>query len=247
MKDTKGIILKVFNFQQLPPQINKTRYDFKLTTHQETNPISQAIKDNNQQVYFSELAKIILATKNQFDKGKGEGEKLDLDDITKIITMAIALKGFSEKSDRDLEDNWQAIEGNPQLRPSDLRRFGAIFQKQISSYALTGNPNATRPEVGMRLKRIDINFLPEIMKQAEIQLQSGAKDSDITDFNNSLKDNLQKLNELKITNASQDQSAKDQVKNEFYDQLLIPNKSLLRPLASSIVQKNNRPHKKNKC
>lgn len=218
-----------------PSQIAETRYDFKLTDDQETNPISQAIKNNDKQDYFSELAKIILATKEQFNNAKGEGEKLHLDDITKIITMAIALKGFSEKSDKDLEDNWHEIGGNPQLRPSDLRRFGAIFQKQISSYALTGNPNATRPEVGMRLKRIDINFLPEIMKQVEIQSQPGDIDSDITHFQNSLKENLQKLNEFKNTKALQDQPANDQVKNEFYDQLLIPKNSPLRPLALSLM------------
>ena len=224
--------------QSLSPtslEIDKTRYDFKLRTDQESNPISQAIKNNNQQDYFSELAKIILATKNQFNITKPEGKKLDLDDITKIMTMAIALKGFSEKSDQDLQKNWQAIQGNSQLSPSDLRRFGAIFQNQISSYALTGNPNATRPEVGMRLKRIDINFLPEIMKQAQIQSQSRATDSDIAHFDNNIKNNLQKLSELKNTRALQDQSSSDQVKDEFYDQLLIPKKSPLRPTALSVM------------
>ncbi|MFM2200607.1 MAG: hypothetical protein RL769_662 [Pseudomonadota bacterium] len=224
--------------QSLSPtslEIDKTRYDFKLRTNQESNPISQAIKNNNQQDYFSELAKIILATKNQFNITKPEGKKLDLDDIAKIITMAIALKGFSEKSDQDLQKNWQAIEGNSQLSPSDLRRFGAIFQNQISSYALTGNPNATRPEVGMRLKRIDINFLPEIMKQAQIQSQSRATDSDIAHFDNNIKNNLQKLSELKNTRALQDQSSSDQVKDEFYDQLLIPKNSPLRPTALSVM------------
>jgi hypothetical protein len=224
--------------QSLSPtslEIDKTRYDFKLRTNQESNPISQAIKNNNQQDYFSELAKIILATKNQFNITKPEGKKLDLDDIAKIITMAIALKGFSEKSDQDLQKNWQAIQGNSQLSPSDLRRFGAIFQNQISSYALTGNPNATRPEVGMRLKRIDINFLPEIMKQAQIQSQSRATDSDIAHFDNNIKNNLQKLSELKNTRALQDQSSSDQVKDEFYDQLLIPKNSPLRPTALSVM------------
>lgn len=224
--------------QSLSPtslEIDNTRYDFKLRTNQKSNPISQAIKNNNQQDYFSELAKIILATKNQFNKTKPEGNKLDLDNITKIITMAITLKGFSEKSDQDLQENWQAIQGNSQLNPSDLRRFGAIFQNQISSYALTGNPNATRPEVGMRLKRIDINFLPEIMKQARIQSQLVAIDPDIKDFRNSIKDNLQKLSELKNTRALQDQSASDEIKNKFYDQLLIPKNSPLKPTALSVM------------
>lgn len=231
--DGSGLALTTYSqhlsFQS--PAIDETRYDFKLTTSQEPNPILQAIINNDQQDYFNELAKIILATKDKFDLDKSEDEKLDVDNITKIITMAIALKGFTEKSDEYLTKYWQAIEGNPNLSARDLRRFGAIFQKEISKYALTGNPSATTM-VGMRLKRININFLPEIMEQAQIQLKKTDQPSDIKD---SIKDNLQKLSELNITGALRDQSINDQAKNEFYNQLLIPKSSPLRPSALSVI------------
>jgi len=212
-----------------------TRYDFKIK-QAENNPISKAIADNNQQDYFAELAKIILQTQKQFNTNKSVDNQLDLANITKLITMAIALKGFTEKNDEDLLRNWRQIEGNPKLTAKDLKRFGAIFQREIGKYALTGNPDATRPEVGMRLKRIDINFLPEIMCQAEIQANTSDVSLSQPDQLSSMKSSYQKkigVYIMKINNLKtpdQPQSTQKPI-DKFCDELLIPSNSPIRSSA----------------
>jgi len=149
----------------------------------------------------------------------------------------LPLKALLKKTDEDLLQNWRQIEGNTNLTARDLKRFGAIFQREIGKYALTGNPDATRPEVGMRLKRIDINFLPEIMCQAEIQANtSGAS---LPQPDESMKSSYQKnigaciikINNLKT--PDQPQSTQKPI-DKFYDELLIPSNSPIRSSARSL-------------
>ena len=127
-----------------------------------------------------EFNKVLASIIKDVMSGAGE-DGVNIMEATKIITLAIKISGFADKDD----DTLQPLLGG--VNVNTAREFGRLFQNTCSSYGIkTGNINTNNfiedQLVGMRLKRIDINSLPEIMnlvRQKSMTHDSGIEFVDV--------------------------------------------------------------------
>ncbi len=147
-----------------PLQVND-RYDFALENNVQSQ-LKDALASQEKRDFNRELGKIVVVAIEKLKIA------IDFKDVAKIFTVGISVGGFSSKTNEELQELAQKAGIDEKITPKIMKNLGYYFQQACDEIGLkTGNKNANN-FVGMRMKRVNINDLPEIMAFASLQQNS---------------------------------------------------------------------------